>query len=163
MAPPERFELPTPWSEATCSDPLSYGGKDGDPAGIRTRVSALRTPRLSLWPTRSWCGAPGGIRTPSDRHRRPVPLHSASGAKTPLLGHQKWRSGRDSNPRAGFPTVGLANRVHRPLEHHSKTYPAAWHGDFCSPALRPNFREDPVVKPRVPGKAVSPRSIKRDT
>lgn len=27
MVPPERFELPTPRSEAECSDPLSYGGK----------------------------------------------------------------------------------------------------------------------------------------
>ncbi len=26
MAPPERFELPTPPSEAECSNPLSYGG-----------------------------------------------------------------------------------------------------------------------------------------
>ena len=25
-APPERFELPTPWFVARCSDPLSYGG-----------------------------------------------------------------------------------------------------------------------------------------
>lgn len=27
LAPPERFELPTPSSEAKCSNPLSYGGK----------------------------------------------------------------------------------------------------------------------------------------
>ena len=43
MARPEGFEPPTPWSEATCSSPLSYGRVMMEERGVS---EGIRTPDL---------------------------------------------------------------------------------------------------------------------